>query len=255
MRTPIIAANWKMNKTKSETLEFAGKFTQQIGEVRVTEMAIAPPFTSLDVLGQAVEDTKVKLAAQNVYFEESGAYTGEVSAAMLKELGCVYVIVGHSERRQLFGETDQSVNKKLKAVFESSMAPILCVGENLEQRRAGEMEAVIKRELNEGLKGIEAEQISKMVIAYEPIWAIGTGQTASPEDADAGAKFIRGLISEMYDSGLAQSLRVQYGGSVKPHNVVNIMSMPNVDGALVGGASLDAESFAQIIKKVEEMQE
>ncbi len=255
MRNPIIAANWKMNKTKGETLEFAGKFIQQIGEVRVTEMAIAPPFTSLDALGQAVKGTEVKLAAQNVYFEKKGAYTGEISSVMLKELGCEYVIVGHSERRGLFGETDQSVNRKLKAVFGSSMIPILCVGENLEQRKADRMEAVIKRGLVEGLKGIEAEQISEMVIAYEPIWAIGTGQTASPKDADAGVKFIRELIGEMYSLEVAQSLRVQYGGSVKPHNVAEIMSMPDVDGALVGGASLDPESFAAIIKKVEEMQE
>lgn len=255
MRTPIIAANWKMNKTKMESLEFVGKFAQLLPQIENTEIVIAPPFTSLDALRKALKDTDIKLAAQNVYYKESGAYTGEISTSMLKELDCEYVMVGHSERRQMFGETNQSVNKKIEQVVEKSMLPILCVGEDLEQRKAEETESVIKEELSGGLEGLDAQHISQMIIAYEPIWAIGTGETASPLDADSGAGFIREVITKLYDKESAKALRVLYGGSVKPRNVVDLMTPPNVDGALVGGASLDPQRFAQIITKVDKLGE
>lgn len=255
MRKPIIAANWKMNKTKKQALEFARKLIRSLPQIENTEIAIAPPFTLVDALGKALEETDISLASQNVYYEDEGAFTGEISTSMLKDLGCKYVIVGHSERRVLFDETDELVNKKIKAVFKSSMLPILCVGENLGERKAGKTESVIEEELRGGLRGVEGNLVSQMVIAYEPIWAIGTGETALPEDADSGAEFIRELIADMYNQKRARILRIQYGGSVKPQNVEDIMVMPNVDGALIGGASLDPQSFVEIIEKVEKLED
>lgn len=254
-RRPIIAANWKMHKTTKEAQEFVRRFVEPVKEVTHTEIVIAPPFTALAALHKqlaaAGPQPQLKLAAQNVHFEKAGAYTGEISPVMLNELGCEYVIIGHSERREHFKEDDELINKKLKASFEHSLAPILCIGESLAQRRAGETEAVLERQLRADLRSLKREHIKKIVIAYEPIWAIGTGETASPQDAQAGAKFIREVIAQLYDEPTAQSVRIQYGGSIKPQNISEIIKQPDIDGALVGGASLDPNAFAQIIKRVE----
>ena len=250
-RRPIIAANWKMHKTIKEAEEFLQRFSERVKEIKHTEIVIAPPFTTLSPLKNMLKGTTLKLAAQNMHFEKKGAYTGEVSPVMLNELGCEYVIIGHSERREHFKEDDELINRKLKAAFEYVLVPILCIGESFAQRRAGETEAVLARQLRADLRSIKREYIEKIVIAYEPIWAIGTGETASPEDAQAGAKFIRKVIKELYDKATAQSVRIQYGGSIKPENISEIIKQPDIDGALVGGASLDADAFAEIIKQTE----
>jgi len=260
-RRPIIAANWKMHKTIKEAEAFIKDFLALVEEIKKTEIVIAPPFTALAALQKQLTSLQVhkaagpqpqlKLAAQNVHFEEAGAYTGEISPMMLKELGCEYVIIGHSERREHFKEDDELINKKLKASFEHSLVPILCIGESLSQRRAGQTQAVLERQLRADLRSLKKEQIEKAVIAYEPIWAIGTGETASPQDAQVGAEFIRKVIAELYDEATAQSARIQYGGSVKPENIEEIIKQPDIDGALVGGASLGADAFAEIVKEVE----
>ncbi len=256
-RRPIIAANWKMHKTIKEAEEFVERFLELIKEIKQTEIVIVPPFTALwplkKRLAAAGPQPEFKLAAQNLHFEKAGAYTGEISPLMLKELGCEYVIIGHSERREHFKEDDELINKKLKASFEHALAPILCIGESLTQRRAGETEAVLERQLKADLRSLKKAQIEKLVIAYEPIWAIGTGETASPEDAQASAEFIREVIKGLYDEATAQAIRIQYGGSVKPENITEIVKQPDIDGALVGGASLDADAFAEIIKQVEQV--
>jgi len=250
-RRPIIAANWKMHKTIKEAQAFIEGFLDLVKEIKQAEIVIAPPFTALGLLKHTLRNTAIKLAAQNMHFEEAGAYTGEISPVMLKDLGCEYVIIGHSERREHFKEDDELINKKLKAAFEHALVPILCVGESLAQRRAGQTEAVLERQLRADLRSIKKGQIAKLVIAYEPIWAIGTGETALPQDAQAGARFIRKVIAKLYDEVTAQSVRIQYGGSVKPENITEIIKKPDIDGALVGGASLDPNAFAQIIKRVE----
>lgn len=251
MRTPLIAANWKMHKTRSDARSFLLAFKPSVASIEDVDIAIAPPFPSLETVAELIADTPIGLAAQNVHPEPEGAFTGEVAPAMLADLACRYVIVGHSERRELFGEEDAFVNRKLHALYEHELTPILCVGESLEQREAYETEAVLQRQLRDGLEGLSSDHVAQLVVAYEPIWAIGTGETASPDDAETGARFIRGQIADLFDDDVAQSVRIQYGGSVKPTNADELMSQPNVDGALVGGAALDPEAFARIIHETQ----
>ena len=246
MRIPFIAGNWKMFKTKAEAREFAEAFRELYKGTDV-RTAICAPFTDLDTLVEIFKDTDIGVGAQNVHFADEGAYTGEISAAMLEETGVDYCIVGHSERRQYFGETDETVNKKLRKLFEGSITPIMCVGESLEQRDAGDAESVVKKQLQGGLKDIPADNIAKLVIAYEPVWAIGTGRTATPQQAEEMCAFIRNTLIAMYDEDIADQVIIQYGGSVKPANATEIMNMEEIDGALVGGASLKAEDFMKII--------
>lgn len=246
MRIPFIAGNWKMFKTKAEAREFAEAFR---GLYKGTDVrtAICAPYTDLDMLVEMFRGTGIGVGAQNVHFADDGAYTGEISAAMLEEIGVDYCIVGHSERRQYFGETDETVNKKLRKLFEGSITPIMCVGESLEERDAGNAETVVKTQLQEGLKDIPASDAAKLVIAYEPVWAIGTGRTATPEQAEEMCGSIRNTLTELYDEDVADEVIIQYGGSVKPANATEIMNMPEIDGALVGGASLKPDDFMKII--------
>ncbi|HEB75729.1 MAG TPA: triose-phosphate isomerase [Nitrospirae bacterium] len=244
MRVPIMAANWKMNKTSGETREFIKTFKPLVADVRETEIVIAPPFTSLQAAADLLEGGNIRLAGQDVFYEVSGAYTGEVSPLMLKDAACSYVIVGHSERRQYFGETDETANRKAKAAQDAGLTVIFCIGETLEEREAGNTFDVLKRQTTEGLRGVRADGL---VVAYEPVWAIGTGKTASPEQAQEAHRFIRSELVTMY-GGAADTIRILYGGSVKPDNISSLMSKEDVDGALVGGASLKVDSFAAIVK-------
>ncbi|MBU3934164.1 MAG: triose-phosphate isomerase [Candidatus Omnitrophica bacterium] len=248
MRRPIIAGNWKMNKTVEEALELVGRLKTRLREAGDIDIVVCPPFTALEEVAKITQDANIQLGAQDVHWEDSGAYTGEVSCSMIKELGCRYVIIGHSERRACFGETNESVNKKARAVLRHNLIPIICVGERLEQRERGETFEVIKGHIENGLKGISAEEMKKVVIAYEPVWAIGTGKTATPDEAQEAHGFIRGLLREFYDQDTAGSVRIQYGGSVKPDNISDLMAKADVDGALVGGASLKVDSFVKIVE-------
>jgi triosephosphate isomerase len=241
-RTKLIAANWKMNKTIGEAISFIKEFKKLVKGVE-KEILICPPFTALSPVSAELKSSEIKLGAQNLYFEDNGAFTSEISAEMLKEIGCSYVIIGHSERRHIFNETDDMINKKVKQALKNKITPILCVGEKLEQREAGDTETVIEQQIKDGLKGVKGE----IVIAYEPVWAIGTGKTATSEQAEEAHVFIRGLLQEMFNEKVANSIRILYGGSVKPENAKELMSMENIDGALVGGASLDAKKFFDII--------
>lgn len=246
MRTPIIAGNWKMNKTVGEAVELCRQLEKEVADSPV-EVVVCPPFTALSAVN-ALGLEKVKLGAQNLYFTEKGAYTGEISPGMLVDVGCEYVLVGHSERRELFKEDNQLINKKLLKAVEFGLKPILCVGETLEERQAGETEKVVLSQVREGLAGVEAEKIPSVVIAYEPIWAIGTGETSDGEDANKVISAIRRAVGEMYTPELGGKVRIQYGGSVKPDNVAEFMEQSDIDGALVGGASLKASDFAGIVK-------
>lgn len=246
MRIPLIAGNWKMFKTKAEALAFAEEFKALYTGTDV-QAAICAPFTNLEALVEAFRGTGIKVGAQNVHFAEEGAYTGEISTAMLEEIGVDFCIIGHSERRQFFAETDETVNQKLKKLFLGTIRPILCVGESLEQRDAGKALDIVKGQLEADLSGITAECVKKLVIAYEPIWAIGTGRTATPEQAEEMCAFIRKTLIAMYDEDTADAVIIQYGGSVKPANATEIMNMDEIDGALVGGASLKAKDFMEII--------
>jgi len=247
MRIPFIAGNWKMFKTKKEALEFAESFKALYHDTDI-KAAICAPFTQLDCLVEAFAGSGVGVGAQNVHFADEGAYTGEVSLDMLKEIGVDYCIIGHSERREYFGETDETVNLKLKKLLsESEITPILCVGENLEQREAGEEKEIVSAQIKADLSGLAAEDVAKLVIAYEPIWAIGTGKTATPEQANEMCALIRETICELYDEDTCDQVIIQYGGSVKPENATEIMNMEEIDGALVGGASLIPKKFMDII--------
>ncbi len=246
VRTPIVIANWKLNKTVGEAIKFASALRDAVSDVGSVEIAVAPAFTALSSVSSALGESIVHLAAQDVFWEDDGAFTGEISPAMLKDVGCEYVIIGHSERRQFFGETNESANRKVKAVLSNDLKPILCVGENLEDREADRAESVIENHVRTGLAGIPSEMLPSTVIAYEPVWAIGTGVTATPDQAQLAHQFIRSLLSEMYSVELAAGVRIQYGGSVKPDNISELITQPDVDGALVGGASLEVETFAQI---------
>ncbi len=246
-RKPIIAGNWKMNKTSTEARELAGRLIPLVSEVRDREIVLAPPFTSIPAVAETVKGTNMALAAQNLFWEDKGAFTGEISAEMLLDLGCKYVIIGHSERRQFFGETDETVNKKVRQALNKGLLPIVCVGELLKEREAGKANEVIDRQVTGALKGVNAAEMQKLVIAYEPVWAIGTGKTATPEQANEIHSFIRKKVEVLYGRIVADSLRIQYGGSVTPENVSKLMAMPDIDGALVGGASLKPESFAALV--------
>ncbi len=247
-RRPIMAGNWKMHMLVAEAEALVKGLVAGLDGTEDVDVVVAPPFPSLHPVGRLLDGTPIALAAQNMHWEASGAYTGEVSAAMLLDVGCRHVIIGHSERRQYFGETDETVNRKVKAALAAGLDPIVCVGEVLEERKSGRTWEVVGRQTRKGLEGVSAEDAKRLVLAYEPVWAIGTGETATPEQAQEVHGRIRGLIGELFDDGIAQGLRIQYGGSVKPDNVRGLMDQPDVDGALVGGAALKAESFLGIVK-------
>lgn len=248
MRRPIIAGNWKMYKTIPEAIELVNSLKRALYDEDTLDIVVCPPFTSLSEISEILEGSNIGLGAQDLHWEEEGAYTGEVSAKMLKDAGCRYVIVGHSERRKLFLETNEDVNKKAKAALAQDIMPIVCVGERLEQREEGKTFEVVKDHVVNSLAGLSEEEILKVIIAYEPVWAIGTGKTATPQQAQGAQSFIRKLLVDLYSDKVAGLIRIQYGGSVKPGNIAELMKQEDVDGALVGGASLSAESFIEIVK-------
>lgn len=248
MRTPAIAANWKMFKTTHETLAYIRELSAAVRPVEGVEIIVAPPFTAITTAAEAARNTKVGIAAQNMHFEKEGAFTGEISAAMVKDAGASYVILGHSERRQLFGETDAGVNRKVRAALAAELVPIVCVGETLTERQGGQMPAVLDRQVKDGLDGLTGEQVAGLIIAYEPVWAIGTGVTASPAEADEAHRHIRTRLRQWFGGEAAEACRIQYGGSVKPDNIRALMALPDVDGALVGGAGLVVQSFLDIVR-------
>lgn len=248
MRKQVIAGNWKMFNDIQASVDLSAALKNGLANAAVKcEVIVCPPFTSLDTVRTVIKDSVVKLGAQNMYFEENGAYTGEVAAPMLKSVGCEYVILGHSERRTIFGETDQVINKKIKKALSSGLKPIFCIGETLQERETNVTFDVIRRQVVEGLKEVSAEEMATVILAYEPVWAIGTGKTASPAQAQEVHAFIRGLLTELYGNVVADTVVIQYGGSVKPDNAVELLGQPDIDGALVGGACLKAESFIAII--------
>jgi triosephosphate isomerase len=247
VRRPILAANWKMHKTTAEAAAFASAFLPLVSDARAVDVVIAPPFTALEALGRALAGSAVALAAQNVHPEEQGAYTGEISPGMLAHLGCAYAIVGHSERRSLFAETDAFVARKARALLERGIRPIVCVGESLEQREAERTFDVVGAQIDGSLAELDSDRAADVVVAYEPVWAIGTGRTATPAMAQEVHAFIRERLGAHFGAGAAD-VRIQYGGSVKPDNVDSLMAEPDIDGALVGGASLEPEAFARIVK-------
>jgi triosephosphate isomerase len=246
MRIPIIAGNWKMNMNLKETTQFVNDLKEQVANTDV-EVVICPPYTLLYTLKELTKGTNIKIGSQNMHWEEKGAFTGEISPLMLNDLDIEYCIIGHSERRQYFGETNESVNKKIISALKYGIKPILCVGETLEERNAGETERLIKTQISEAFKGINEQDAIKIVVAYEPIWAIGTGETATPEQANSVIAYIREILKGLYNEAISEEIRIQYGGSVKPNNIVDLMDQDDIDGALVGGASLKAESFSEIV--------
>lgn len=248
MRKPIIAGNWKMNKTLSEAEEFINAVKDNVPANDVVDAVVGAPNIFTQKLVEWTEGTDVQIAAQNAYYEDEGAFTGETSPKALADLGTDYVIIGHSERRQIFGETDEDINKKAHAVFNNGMLPIVCVGETLEQRDAGETDAWVSGQVEAALEGLTADQVQNSVLAYEPIWAIGTGKTATSEQANDTIKVVRDTVAKLYDDETAQAVRIQYGGSVKPANIGELLAQSDIDGALVGGASLEAESFLELLE-------
>lgn len=247
MRKPIIAGNWKMNCTIAEALELVKRLKERLSDVRGREIVIAPPYTALIPVSGNLIGSNMTLAAQNLFWEDKGAFTGEISAEMLVDAGCDYVIVGHSERRQLFGETDEAVNRKIRTALSAGLIPILCVGETLSERENGATLSVIERQLTTALSDVNMAEPEDMVVAYEPVWAIGTGKTATPAQAQEVHTYIRGLLKRIYSDG-ADGIRILYGGSVKSENIDELMAEADIDGALVGGASLKADSFARIVR-------
>jgi triosephosphate isomerase len=250
MRKKIVAANWKMNMTQREAVRFVDSLVLELDDVRDVEVVIVPPFTIIPKVAELLEAKaqSIKLGAQNMCGERSGAFTGEISAAMLRDFFVHYVVLGHSERRQYFGETDEIVNKKVRAALEATLRPIVCIGETLEQRDKGNVEKILSIQLRGSLKDLNDKELQETVVAYEPVWAIGTGRNATPQQAQEAHAFIRHTLREMSDETTADRIRIQYGGSVKPENARDLMTQPDIDGALVGGASLDPRSFAQIVK-------
>jgi triosephosphate isomerase len=248
MRKPLIAGNWKMHKTLGDAIEYVMAFGEAVADIVAVDVLLCVPAPLCAPLAKLLKDSNVQLGAQNLYWEEKGAFTGEVSGQMLESVGCNYVIVGHSERRHVFGETDEEVNRKLRAALAAYLTPIFCIGETLEQREAGETNGVLRHQVSEGLKGFGADEVAKMVIAYEPVWAIGTGVTATPNQANEAQRVVRELVKAQAGDAVADALRILYGGSVKPDNIVELMREPEIDGALVGGASLSVESFVKIVK-------
>lgn len=248
MRRPFIAGNWKMNLDRRRALDLVAGVRAAADRRADVDVAIFPPFVYLDEVARAVAGSRVRLGAQNMCVEDSGAFTGEVSAAMLKDVGCELVILGHSERRALFGESDELVGAKVRKALSAGLEPILCVGETQAEREGGQTEAVVRRQLVAGLEGVDRTDVRRVTIAYEPVWAIGTGLTASPEQAGDVHNYLRGVLGGLYDDATAEHLRIQYGGSVKPDNAADLMSQTSIDGALVGGASLKADAFVGIIE-------
>jgi triosephosphate isomerase len=250
MRKPVAAGNWKMHKTRAEAETLAKSLVSRIGDQDKTQVVLAPPFTALDIVGQAISGTQIALGAQDVFYEKEGAYTGAVSCAMLLDLGCRYVLIGHSERRQQFGETDAVVNRKSKAALASGLLPILCVGETLQEREEGRTFKVLETQVQAAFQDIPTEQAGQAIIAYEPVWAIGTGKNATPDQIQQAHRFLRKQISNRYGFGVSVETRILYGGSVKAENIAELAAEPEVDGALVGGASLSADSFALIVNEI-----
>ena len=247
-RKPLIAGNWKMNKTIGESISYIKELKEFVTDVQDKEIVVCPPFTALSAVSAEIRASNIALGAQDMYWEKEGAFTGAISAEMLKEICIKYVIIGHSERRQHFNETDFTVNSKVKAALATSLMPIVCVGENEEERENNDTKVVVEEQIKNGLMDLSREEFLKLAIAYEPVWAIGTGKNAAPEEADEVHAFIRAMITEMYDEETADSVRILYGGSVNPGNIKEFMAKENIDGALVGGASLDAKKFSDIIK-------
>src|ERR1700726_3814194 len=249
MRKKIVAANWKMNMTQAESGRFVESLLLDLGDISDVEVVIIPPFTAIAKVTESLGKAQnIKVGAQNMHWERSGAFTGEISAALLRDLFVRYVVVGHSERRTLFGETDEIVNRKVRAAHEATLRPIVCVGETLEQRDKGNVEKILSIQLRGSLKDLNEKELQETVLAYEPVWAIGTGRNATPEQAQEAHVFIRHTLGKMFDETTAERVRIQYGGSVKPGKAHALMGQPDIDGALVGGASLDPRSFAQIVK-------
>lgn len=246
MRKPIIAGNWKMNKTPSEAVALVNELKPLVKDA-ACDVVVCPPFVCLDAVSKALQGSNICLGAQNIHFEESGAFTGEISAAMLKELGVTYVIIGHSERRQYFGETDETVNKRTKAALNAGLTPIVCVGESLYERESGITDEICCKQTKLALLGLAPEEVEKLVIAYEPVWAIGTGKTATAQDANTTIGAIRGAVRQVYGDQVADKVRIQYGGSMNPKNVKELMAMEEIDGGLIGGASLKAEDFSKVV--------
>jgi triosephosphate isomerase len=247
-RKKIIAGNWKMNKTVAEAGELALAIKRELDESSEVDVVLCPPFTALKTVGDAISDSVIKLGAQDMHWETYGAYTGEICAAMLRDLYCHYVILGHSERRQFFHETDETVNRKVKAALAGNLAPIVCVGETREQREGGRTQDVIRAQVTRGLAGLSNEDVRRLVVAYEPVWAIGTGLTATPEQAQDVHEFIRATLASLSDADTAETVRIQYGGSMKPSNAAELMRQRDIDGGLIGGAALDALSFMEIVR-------
>jgi len=248
MRKPLIAGNWKMFKGLDEVGTFADEFIASVSDVTDVDILICPPYVYIHALAQACEGTEVMVGAQNVFWEDKGAYTGEISPGMLKSIGAEYVILGHSERRQYFGETDETVNKRLFASLNTDLVPIVCVGETLDERESGKTFDVVGTQIRQGLAGLSPDMAKTLVIAYEPVWAIGTGRTATPEMAQEVHAYIRKVITELIGERIAEGMRILYGGSVKGENIDTLMAKDDIDGALVGGASLEAESFERILR-------
>jgi len=246
MRKPIIAGNWKMNMTPSQAKELISELKPLVQDAKC-DVVICPPYVDLALVAELIKGSNIRLGAQNIHWAEKGAFTGEVSANMLKELGVEFAIIGHSERRQYFGETDETVNARAKAAIAAGITPIICVGESLEQRESGKTEELVKAQVEKGLEGIAAEDVAKLVIAYEPIWAIGTGKTATDEQANETIGVIRNTVAAIFGTDTAAALRIQYGGSMNPKNVKGLMAMPEIDGGLIGGASLKAVDFSQVV--------
>jgi len=251
MRTPFIAGNWKMFKNVQEAVFFAKELRSLVKEITNVAIVVAPPFTALHAVAEALRNSNIAVASQNVHWEREGAFTGEVSAVMAREAGAEYAIIGHSERRRLFGETDATVNKKIVAAMAAGLEPIVCVGETLEERERNETLAVLDRQIKDGLDGVTASQLVEFVLAYEPVWAIGTGRNATAAQAQEAHQHIRGRLRQWFGGDAAERCRVIYGGSVKPDNIAELIREPDVDGALVGGASLDVRSFADLVTKSE----
>ncbi|MBU1783746.1 MAG: triose-phosphate isomerase [Candidatus Omnitrophica bacterium] len=246
MRRPMIAGNWKMYKDVNEAAALVADLKRVVFDIDNVDIVVIPPFTDLSDVGEMLIESNIALGAQNCFWEREGAFTGEISAKMLKSVRCVYVTIGHSERRKYFGETDETVNRRIKAVLDNGLVPIVCVGETLEERENARTIEVVRTQVSGALKGLSEEYIEPMVIAYEPVWAIGTGRTATPGQAQEVHAMIRGLLKEMYSSSLSEGKRILYGGSVKPENIEDLMKEEDIDGGLIGGASLKADSFAAL---------
>jgi triosephosphate isomerase len=249
MRIPVLAANWKMHKTRGEASAFIREFAPLVSKLSNVEVVIAPPFTSIGAAVDAAKGSKISIAGQDLYFERQGAFTGEVSAEMLKDAGASHVIIGHSERRRLFGDTDEAVNKKMRAAITGELVPIVCVGETLAEREAGDTLKVLDRQVKNGLDGLSGDELAALVIAYEPVWAIGTGKNATAAEAGEAHAHIRGRLRQWFGGAPADKCRILYGGSVKPDNIRELIGLADVDGALVGGASLEVRSFAEIVTR------